>query len=148
MKELIEHALFISLDQLIRADADILINDINERTISHRLANYLESHFPGWNVDCEYNRDHEDPKRLDIQRRNIKSDDTQATTVYPDIIVHQRGTDNNLVVIEIKKTTSQEDDDYDKGKLGAFKTQLGYQFAIFIKLRTGGTAGVETVEWI
>ena len=147
MKELIERALFISLDQLIRADADILINDINERSISHRLAIYLESHFPGWNIDCEYNRNHDDSKRLDIQRRNIESDDTQATTVYPDIIIHQRGTDNNLVVIEMKKTTSREDDTYDKGKLTAFKSQLGYQFAIFIIVQTGGKAGIENIEW-
>ncbi len=137
MHELIEKALHESISKLLRSDADILINDINERTISHRLAIYIEPYFSGWNVDCEYNRNHDDPKRLDIQRRNIKSDDTQATTVYPDIIVHRRGTDENLVVIEIKKTTSNEHDDYDLGKLKAFKKQLGYKFAIFIKLQTG-----------
>jgi hypothetical protein len=148
MKKLIEDALAASLDKLILADSEILFNDINERSISHRLANYLEPHFPGWNVDCEYNRNHHDPKRLQIQRRNIESDDTQATTVFPDIIIHRRGTDENLVVIEMKKTTSQESDSYDIGKLNAFKEQLGYQFGIFIKVRTGGAAGVEKLDWI
>lgn len=148
MREVIESALDQAIEQLIRADADILQMDINERAISHRLASYLESHFPGWNVDCEYNRDHDDPKRLNIRRRKLLSDDTQATTVSPDIIIHRRGTSENLVVIEMKKTTSHEDDEYDFGKLHAFKEQLGYHFAIFIKVQTNGHAGIDTVEWV
>ena len=81
VKEQIENALGAAIDLLLTADEDTLRLDINERTISHRLAMYLEPHFPGWNVDCEYNRDHDDMKRLDIKRRNVNSDDTQATTV-------------------------------------------------------------------
>ncbi|WP_414828525.1 hypothetical protein [Alteromonas sp. H39] len=148
MKELVESALNDSLEQLIRADGDILVMDVNERTISHRLASYLEPHFQGWNVDCEYNRNHDDPKRLKIRRRNIQSDDTQATTVFPDIIVHHRGTNENFVVIEMKKTSSQESDGYDLAKLNAFKEQLGYQFAIFVKVRTGSQPAVEDVQWV
>ncbi len=148
MRELIKSAIDDAINQLLRADSDILIMDVNERTISHRLANYLEPHFPGWNVDCEYNRNHDDPKRLDIRRRNIQSDDTQATTVFPDIIIHRRGTDENLVVIEMKKTTSAENDTYDLGKLNAFKNQLGYHFAIFIKIQTGEKYGIEPPVWI
>lgn len=148
MKKLVESALSSSLDQLVRADSELFYIDVNERTISHRLANYLEPYFPGWNVDCEFNRDHDDPKRLNIQRRNINSDDAQATTVYPDIIIHKRGTKQNLVVIEMKKTTSSEDDSYDLNKLHAFKYQLGYQFAIFLKVRTGSQIGIEEPVWI
>jgi len=73
MRELIEAALEDAINQLLRSDSDILIMDVNERTISHRLANYLEPHFSGWNVDCEYNRHRDKPKRLNIRRRNIKS---------------------------------------------------------------------------
>lgn len=148
MRKIIKEALAASLGKLILVDNEILLNDINERSISHRLANYLEPHFPGWNVDCEYNRNHDEIKRLQIQRRNIESDDTQATTVFPDIIIHRRGKDDNLVVIEMKKTTSQENDTYDIGKLNAFKKQLGYKFAIFVKIRTGEAAGVEKIDWI
>jgi len=148
MKKRIEKALFAALDLLLRADGDILEIDINERTILHRLANYLEPHFPGWNVDCEYNRNHDDPKRLDIQRRDVRSDDTQATTVFPDIIVHKRGTNKNLLVIEIKKTTSREHDNYDLGKLRAFRQQLGYRFAVFVKLKTDGGTGIDRIEWL
>lgn len=148
MKEQIENALSTAIDLLLTADEDILRLDINERTISHRLAIYLEPHFPGWNVDCEYNRDHDDPKRLDIKRRRVISDDTQATTVFPDIIVHRRGTEQNLLVIEMKKTTSRESDDYDYGKLIAFKNQLGYLFAVFLKVRTEGEVGIDRIEWV
>ena len=148
MREIVEAALNEALDQLLRSDSAILAMDVNERSISHRLASYLEPFFPGWNVDCEYNRNHDDPKRLNIRRRNILSDDTQATTVFPDIIVHHRGTDDNFVVIEMKKTTSQETDDYDLEKLHAFKEQLRYQFAIFVKVRTGGAPSIESVQWI
>lgn len=146
MRELVESALNDSLDQLLRSDGDILAMDVNERSISHRFASYLEPFFKGWNVDCEYNRKHDDPKRLDIRRRNVRSDDTQATTVFPDIIVHRRGTDENFLVIEMKKTSSQESDDYDLEKLNAFKTQLGYQFAVFVKVRTGANPAVEDVQ--
>jgi hypothetical protein len=148
MKDLIESALTDAIEQLLRSDSYILDKDVNERSISHRLANYIEPHFPGWNVDCEYNRNHDDSKRLDIYPRKVQSDDTQATTVYPDIIIHRRGTDENLVVIEMKKTTSTEADEYDLGKLRAFKTQLGYQFAIFIKVATGDNIGIERIDWV
>jgi hypothetical protein len=148
MKKLVEEALNAALDLLVRNDADILRIDINERTISHRLANYLEPYFPGWKVDCEYNRDHDDPKRLDIIRRNLTSDDTQATTVFPDIIVHRRGTTENLLVIEMKKTTSRESDKHDLGKLDAFRQQLGYLFAVFVKVKTDGNVGIDTIKWV
>jgi len=148
MRELVESSLNDSLDQLLRSDGEILAMDVNERSISHRLSYYLESFFQGWNVDCEYNRNHDDPKRLDIRRRNVQSDDTQSTTVFPDIIVHRRGTNENFVVIEMKKTSSQESDDYDLAKLNAFKEQLGYQFAIFVKVRTGFNPGIDSVQWV
>jgi len=149
MKNKIEKALNASIDLLLRADADILEIDVNERTISHRLAEYLEPHFPGWNIDCEYNRDGHKSKRLDIVPRRVMSDDTKATPVCPDIIIHQRGTQQNLLVIEIKKTTSRENDDYDFRKLRAFKQQLGYRFAVFIKIRTEeDNAGIDGIKWV
>ncbi|UTW60235.1 hypothetical protein KFE96_07955 [Kordiimonas sp. SCSIO 12603] len=128
-----------ALEQLLDSDQYLLSNDVNERSISHRLAIYLEPLFPEWHVDCEYNKNHDDPKRLRIPRRKIVSADTQATTVYPDIIVHKRNTDKNLLVIEMKKTSNQEDDIYDLHKLKAFKEQLGYEYSIFLKLKVGAT---------
>ncbi len=148
MKEKVERALNEALSTLLAKDAEILRTDVNERTISHRLAGYLEPHFSGWNVDCEYNRNHDDPKRLEIPRRKVPNDDTQARTVFPDIIIHKRGTDDNLLVIEMKKTTSQETDDFDLHKLKAFRDQLGYKFAVFVKVRTDAEPAIETINWV
>lgn len=66
----------------------------------------------------------------------VTMNDTEARTVYPDIIIHHRGTDDNLVVIEIKKTTSQEANDFDRRKLLAFREQLRYCHAVALLLKT------------
>lgn len=138
------------LQELIEKDSDILKIDINERTISHRFAVYLEKYFEGWSVDCEYNRDHDDKKTLDIFPTETKTDDTKARTVFPDIIVHQRRTNKNLLVIEMKKTTNTNSDDRDKDtkKLRAFKRELNYQYAVFIDIGVDDDIGENTVEFI
>ena len=64
---------------LYRHDRELLDVDANERSITHKLAEHLQREFPGWHVDCEYNRVGREPRRL------------EAKTVFPDIIVHRRG---------------------------------------------------------
>ena len=44
------------LQKLRKLDKDLLDINVNERTITHKLAEYLQKHFPEFNVDCEYNR--------------------------------------------------------------------------------------------
>lgn len=128
--------------RLLKQDAHLFAEDANERSITHRFAVYLEVAFAGWHVDCEYNRDHHDPKRLDLPSRyDISSDDLDAKTVFPDIIIHRRGTDQNFVVIEVKKSTNPEKDDWDLTKLRAFKKQLGYRVAIFFRFYAGTQEG-------
>jgi hypothetical protein len=126
-----------ALASLVQEDRYLLENDVNERSISHRLALYLQRDFPMHDVDCEFNRDHDDPKSLEIQSRDMTSDDTQAHTVFPDIILHTRGTNHNFMVIEMKKSTNPEGDRFDLHKLRAFKRQLGYEWAVFVKVKTG-----------
>ena len=48
----------------------------------------------------------------------------------------------------MNETLNKETDDYDLEKLNAFKAQLGYQFAIFVKVVTGGTPGIACVRWV
>jgi hypothetical protein len=67
---------------------------------------------------------------------DIKWDDTEAKTVFPDIVVHERGNDkNNLLVIEIKKSGNNSvRESFDKGKLKAFtKEPYSYELGLFIK---------------
>jgi hypothetical protein len=137
-----------AVKDLLKNDGCLLRNDLNERAITHRLAAYLQQEFTGWKVDCEYNRNHDDPKKLYLPSRNsLSSDDTHARTVFPDIIVHHRNTDENLLVIEVKKSTGRKPEDFDKQKLRAFKRELGYRFAAFIRFETGGDEGYR-LEWI
>jgi len=142
-------AMSAALATLLERDSYLLLMNVNERSISHRLAIYLESQFPGWDIDCEYNRNHDDVKRLQLEARHASDADIEAVTVFPDIIVHHRSKDDNLLVIEMKKTNSKENADYDMKKLHAFKNELKYRFAVFVQLETGsGHVGIRTLEFI
>jgi hypothetical protein len=97
-------AVLSALQELLRRDAHLLKVDANERSITHRLAMYLQQELPDLHVDCEYNRDGADPKRLGyFHLERPDTADTDAHTVFPDIIAHIRDTDQNYLVIEAKK---------------------------------------------
>ncbi len=138
------------IGHLLADDADLLRNDVNERSITHRFAIYVQELFPEWNVDCEYNRDHDQTKKLSNYRgRSAKADDTSSISVFPDVIVHKRMTNQNLLVIEVKKSTNNDPDKFDLSKLDAFKEDLHYQYALFLRLRVGDVnAGVERLHWV
>jgi hypothetical protein len=145
-----------AFELLIRKDAHLLKIDVNERSITHRLALHLQDAFKGWDVDCEYNRNRSDTKKLiigdgvRIPVEAIQTDDEQGKTVYPDIIVHHRGTDENLLVVEVKKTTNHVPKGFDLNKLQEYKRQLGYTHALFLSFVTGSPEriGVEEELWI
>lgn len=134
----------------------------SERAITYRLAFYLESELRRAGVvgehgpiivDCEYNRHigagkelegAEDEIRqivLEARSRELKSDSDgfYVFSVAPDIVVHQRQTDeNNLLVIEVKKRSNPETEEYDALKLELFtkpKDNLkgyGYKFGAWV----------------
>lgn len=119
-------------------DKLLLTSNVNERTISHRFALYLQRLFPSWEVDCEYNRDHRKPgrpKMLRIPSANVTWDDTDAKTVYPDVIVHRRDSDENLLVCELKKAGLSVT--FDRDKLRAYQHELGYKYSCLLVVRTG-----------
>ncbi|SRR5258706_15458447 len=143
------NAVLQALVALLAEDAYLLEVDANERSVVHRLALHLQAGFPNLHVDCEYNRDGIDPKRIQHFYLDPDSEDTEAKTIFPDIIVHRRNTEDNYLVIEIKKTTNRVSRDVDRGKLRGYKGDLGYRFALFVELSAGdGNAGVSRVEWI
>jgi len=127
----------IAIDILFKNDSFLLRYQVNERSITHKLAVYLQILFPEWHVDCEYNR-----KMFNITKmlKSIKGCSEQKKTdkIYPDIIVHMRATNDNLLVIETKK--GEEDDPCDIRKLELFTekfTEKGrgyeYEWGLFIK---------------
>ena len=143
----------IAIDILFKNDSFLLEKDVNERSISHKLAGYIQIQFPEWHVDCEYNRmksknmDEEYiTKKLQLPINDLKSNDTNAKTVYPDIIVHKRGTENNLLAIEIKKKSNNTSKEFDHKKLNAFISQLKYTFGLFIELDVEKVSSIECIN--
>jgi hypothetical protein len=114
-----------ALRRLVENDLYLLIVNANERSLSHCLAVYLRSEFAELDVDCEYNRDGIDPKQLPHLNLYPDSQDEDAKTVFPDIIVHRRGSNENILVIEIKKNSNQTGRDTDLAKLRGYRRELG-----------------------
>lgn len=149
----------LGLKILLSEDKWLLENNISERSISHKLAEHLQGLFKAFNVDCEYNGSVGQPnekKKITILKEQLanlgllnkdeKADeetDTTQRSVFPDIIVHSRRTqESNICVIEIKKDTSTISNEYDFIKLNAytsndFGNSLNYQLGIFIEFITG-----------
>lgn len=140
-------AVIRALSELLDNDQDLLGIDANERSITFRFAMYLQQHFPDWTVDCEYNRDGTEPKRLGHLELYPDSEDDEAKTVFPDVIVHRRGTRKNYLVLEFKKSTSRVDRQIDLRKLRGYKQQLGYEHALFVEVGTEGQAIITVLEW-
>jgi hypothetical protein len=97
----------------IEAESELLRVGANERSLTHKLAEHLQREFADWNVDCEYNRLEYAIKRLP-PAENISSDDVEGRTIFPDIIIHRRTKRDNLLVIEVKKSTNTRAGDDEK----------------------------------
>ena len=138
-----------ALTCLFKGDKKLFEINVNERSITHRLALYLQDLYQDWNVDCEYNRDKHDPKELELPDLEPNNKDTDAQTVFPDIIIHKRCSDKNYLVIEAKKTSSSVSKDTDIKKLKAFRNQLGYKYALFIEFSVNpNEPGINALEWV
>jgi len=135
---------------LLIAEQSALLNlDVTERALSHHLARYIATLVPeGYDVDIEYNRHFADPKRLNLPSRNALDRELRATTVFPDILVHCRNTDEkNLLVLELKKPG--EDLEYDEIKLRAFRRELGYPHTAHVILGQSHDGEiVREVKWV
>lgn len=145
----------------LRHEDDNLPDDVNERTLSHRLAVHLERELrridprllgesvarEELSVDCEYNRRGGEPKRLRELAQHVKAEagevdpiaDMQARTVYPDIVVHRRGAAGpNLIVIEVKRADAPADAiGWDRDKLAVYREELGYLYAFLVLFGQG-----------
>lgn len=109
MKALLEDLIKKSLDKLHTNDKGLIIRRVAERDIVHRFAHYFENYMQDtaievYNVDCEYNRN-----GYGIKQVNGKY-------VYPDFILHKRGSnEDNLLIIEFKTWWNPDNDaDIDK----------------------------------
>jgi len=137
-----------ALQQLIKNDIHLLEENVNERSLTHLLAKYLEPFYPEYNIDCEYNRDvsstsKNNKKQIEVIQhivgKQVKTDSLEGKSVYPDIIIHRRGTNDNYLVMEAKKSSSSDKErDKDKKKLEKYKyLGLGYKNAFFVDIPVG-----------
>ena len=83
--ELSNERLVLALEEAIKVvvehDRHLLEVDVNERSITHRLAMYLQKALPECDVDAEYNRDQAKPKRLDIYREEKVQVESMVVTM-------------------------------------------------------------------
>ena len=128
------------LTKMLEKDGYLLEKNLHEQTLSGRLATYLIEYYEkdelwNYNVDCEYNRNFNNPKILE----NISN----KNGVRPDIIIHKRwSNDDNLLVIEIKKDSNAEAQSWsDDEKLRWFTSsddQYRYTYWVYLMFDTEG----------
>ena len=161
-REILKANIEKALLELHHHDNHLLKNDGSERSIAHCLANHLQKIYADYHADCEYNVNVDAAnrrkeiilpadeilrfRRSETNRNSIEVDDEiyYSVSVYPDIIVHKRGRNNqNLIIFELKKSSSTVSYDYDKLKLckytGVFERSLRYRFGVFIDIATKTT---------
>jgi hypothetical protein len=107
-----------ALREFYTHEALLFEKDLGERTLTHRLAVHVEKYFPGWEVDCDYDRLGERTLRPP-HGTIVSTDDHFARSIYPDIVVHQRAIPNNLLAIEVRKASNHQPLDHDQHKLRA-----------------------------
>jgi hypothetical protein len=128
----IQEKVHITLGILFKNDAFLLENVVHERSIAHKLAEYLQVEFPDWHVDCEYNRKGRDEKILKGIHECLEQRKTDR--IFPDIIVHLRNTDKNLLVVEIKPNDNSDPCDVKKLEL-LTKPDNGYEYKLGLYVR-------------
>ena len=103
-------------EKFLKEEKEIIEINVNERTLSARLMFHLQTlllneiyqeNYKEYSVDCEYNRRKEIVKILPKEYRELEKKDKQ---IYPDIILHQRNSEKNLMIIEMKKTYSSDEE--------------------------------------
>lgn len=131
LKNCIERA----LDTLYEKDQYLIFHEqeqntdkrchVSERSIVFRFGIYFDSLFrqnisENYNIDIEYNRNINNIKEMPCTK-----DSAVRRYCYPDLIVHQRGNnDNNLLIIEFK-TWWNRDQTIDKERVEFFMKPRG-----------------------
>lgn len=142
--ELIEKAINLFYEK----DIFLLENDVSERAITHRIGMYLQQIVgDSLDVDCEYNRmgriDGDElcftggdyfAKTICLSGEQVSDESDLGSRVFPDIILHKRGTAQNKIIIEVKVVSKKGDREHDLKKLRRYKKDLKYEHAFFIEL--------------
>ena len=116
-------------NKFLKEEKEIIEIDVNERTLSARLMFHLQTlllenksykeTYKSYSVDCEYNRINEDKIKTLKRYENFEIDDNsdKIRKIFPDIIFHKRKEEGNLIVIEMKKSTLNDEKCKEKDKI-------------------------------
>lgn len=152
-KDQVESILQRAKTNFLQNHTHLLDVSSSERSITHQFAIELtkDRQLLEWNIDCEYSRNGDVVKRINIETVNNFSSDLSPKIVYPDIIVHKRypkqnlNTRDNLIVIEAKK--NDNDTEYDLKKLKGYLTTLNYQFAVMLTFNCNDPKDITWKIW-
>jgi hypothetical protein len=123
-----------AIEEFYAREGVLFDKDLGERTLTHRMAVYLEKQFDGWEVDCDYNRLGE--RLLKLPHGTIVStDDELGKSIFPDIVVHRRTVPENLLAMEVRKATNHQPIEHDQHKLrGLTDPHLWFAYRIGVLL--------------
>ncbi|ANV99744.1 hypothetical protein [Bradyrhizobium icense] len=128
-----------ALQEFYARETFLLDRDVGERALTHRLAVEFEKHFPGWEIDCEFDRLGDRTLRLP-HGSTVSTDDHLAKSIYPDIVVHQRAIPNNLLAVEVRKSANHQPLEHDRHKLRALTDpHVWFAYWIGVLLTLGKT---------
>lgn len=147
LKKLLEQ----SLDMFYSSDAnEILPKEGVERTCVFHIGIYMQylmngyDCFRNFNLDCEYNKLGETPKKM------YEFEDENG--IQPDLILHQRDTDNNLMVVEFKGYWNRENINNDVRKLEYLtskdsENKYKYQLGALVVLEKSYEDTIKNIEY-
>lgn len=128
-KDELKNIVLEAMDSFNRCEGYLIENDLSERCICSRFALHLtnalvNSEYKDYIADVEYNRG------ANGCERGMKRLDNKPITV--DLVVHKRGYDcnygfDNLICIEMKKTTNRNGTANDENRLAKL-TDICYGF--------------------
>lgn len=139
----------VALKEFLCKDSLLLELDVREEALSHRVAFYLEQaleekkydlSFDSETIeslvtDCEYDKHRDEKKTLSDLIEKYPKKPTKE--IRPDIVLHKRNSNINLIVIEIKKKKSRNKK-YAKDKVQAFVDSFyKYKIGIYLEFNTG-----------
>lgn len=123
-----------AMEQVYTNDKSLIARDTNERSIVFRFGLYLceilkSTAFNNYNVDVEYNRNGQNPKRTPRHPRN---------GVVPDLIIHKReSNESNLLVLEFKTewNSNQSEDEKKIKELTSITGEYRFKYGATILIR-------------
>ena len=155
-RDLVRRCLSNALNDFVKVEHKLLELDPREEAMSSAMIPHLKSSFSFWTFNIDHNEDKRilqgtvGKKVTSFLRTELpighgpnskKNPEMIEKEVLPDIIFHGRmSSANNLLVIEVKKSTNKNKDDrnYDIAKLEKLTTfDLAYNFGAFIEISTG-----------